>query len=190
MRFSLKEFLLIATVACLGVPAFCFATPVVKSLVLMATAAVVLRAAIRAMIEREAPQAAAIGFLLPAVVYSVLVVSSVSSGQFGRQYHELDPYTGKLPTTQLLTKPMEILWAQRSHWLDPQGKPSKSPPASNAANFGGGGLAVALTGVGWRHVENPPRGEAMAIGHCLWTLLLGYLGSKYAAHVYARRVQR
>ena len=39
----------------------------------------------------------------------------------------------------------------------------------------------------WGNLPLP--GHFMLVGHCLWALLLGYLGAKFAGHVYARRIR-
>lgn len=56
----------------------------------------------------------------------------------------------------------------------------------NMSTGRGGGFSGA-GGFGPRRVENPYRGNFMPIAHCLWTLLIGYVGMKYALFINARR---
>ncbi|MEX0586773.1 MAG: hypothetical protein WD176_09020, partial [Pirellulales bacterium] len=49
---------------------------------------------------------------------------------------------------------------------------------------GGGGLT---SSVGYS--EFPPREKFMPIGHCWWSLLLGYLGGLFAVYVHQRRMR-
>ena len=190
MRFSLREFLMIATSVSVGVPAFCFANPVIKSFVVALVGLVSIMMAVRAAVERDRNQATAMGFVIAVAIYVLAV--SVSGWD-----KEDSPYSGRLPTTMLTKFPLEAVQQQRSYWVDPDGNRSATPPplgarrASGAFGFGGGGGGFAgPVGPTWSYFSHPQQGEAMVVAHCLWALLLGYGGGKYAGHVYRQRVDR
>jgi hypothetical protein len=142
-----------------------------------------LAAVIMAVVGRGPGQARAIGFVLCVGIYGVLIWSA-QIGRGNGQNRELDPYEGRLPTTKLL-KPLFELLVVRT-WIDTfTGKevPNYNPPPED----GNPGMGFFPGAMGSR--ESPERGQFMAIGHLLWAVLFGYLGSRFAAWVAARRRQ-
>ncbi|MEM8864736.1 MAG: hypothetical protein AAGF31_04240 [Planctomycetota bacterium] len=191
MRFSLREMLLVVTIASLAVPALYFANPWVEALVAGATAVLLAGAAIRSLVCRGIRQAAAVGFVVPALLYGVALATSATHSELGGvSYREMDPYNGRLLTTKSMRYPYEWTTSQRSYYIDSGGKRTKSQPDDyDPYNAGGGGLGFGGIGGGGgpRFVGLPDRDDFMPIAHCLWTLLFGYAGMKYASWVYARR---
>jgi hypothetical protein len=122
-----------------------------------------LAAAVVAVIERWPSQARAMGFVLCVAVYALLVWSGPDYA--GNQHNsELDPYSGRLPTTKVMRPLFEALVTRQQIMM---------------SGFGGAMMTQ----------ESPDRGQFMAIGHLLWAIVLGYFGSRFAGWLYARRVR-
>ncbi len=138
---------------------------------------VVVAVAIIAFVDRGSRQAFAIGFTLTAMIY----VATVLATHTGFGALELDPYSCRLPTTKLLA-PAFTLFVQRT-WIDfSTGKevPDYVSPPSSRGGMMGVGSTVGLS-------EFPDRATFAAVGHVLWTLLLGCIGGYFARWTYARR---
>ncbi len=136
---------------------------------------IVLGIAIVAFVDRGSRQAYAIGFTLAAFSYAATVL--VTHTGFGGG--ELDPYSCNLPTTKLLA-PAYTLIVQQT-WIDSRtGKevPNYVPPKS-----GGGGMFPTFVNL---H-EFPDRRAFMAVGHVLWTLVVGCMGGYFGRLTFARR---
>lgn len=174
MRFSLRELLIVLTVACLAVPALLFAGPVVKGIAVTGVGAAMLAAAIHAAIDTGRRRALAVGFLIPAVAYAGMLLLAGSP--------EHDPYKGKFWTSKVMQQPLAWATADRSYYVDFQGKRTKQPPPAPRGG-GGGGFGGGFGGA-FAYREIPARDDLMPVAHCLWTLLFGYLGMKYAGWVF------
>lgn len=187
MGLSLRELLLLVAAVAVAVPSLLYGGPLVSGATVCAVGVVLVAMGIHVVIDRGEAQAGAIGFAIPAAIYAVLVVSSVNNSGRVREWLELDPYTGSMPTTRMLRPVMEWAWSRRSYYIDPQGNRTQQPPPPGASLMGGLRPNQPGFGGGWRSIELPHRADFMATAHALWTLLFGYLGSKYGRRLYTRR---
>lgn len=188
MRFSLREMLVAFAAVPVAFVALLYATWWSAWVVTLATAAVILLALDRALVGRGERRIRGLAFAVPAIVYATLVLWSEN-----RPNQELDPYSGRMTTSTALKTPFEWVAGKRSYFRDPTtGVVTKTQPPGtelfHGGGFGGGGVSI---GGGFpkyvEYVEVPRRQDFMTIGHCLWTLLLGYVCSRYAAWVVERR---
>lgn len=179
LRISLRELLLLLGLCAVGCAALKYAGDGWWTILSTGALLLFLAAAVTAAVDRGRPQAVATGFVLAATIYALLLYAAPRDGS--EQSRELDPYNGKLPTTRLL-KPLFEAIVSRT-WIDGNtGQEISNYDGSPSAGgfFGGMGPAVHLR-------ESPPRESFMAIGHLLWTLLLGYFGARLADYLYLRR---
>lgn len=196
MRYSLRELLIVGTVASLAVPGLLFAVVWTKWLAVAATVVVFLSALDRLWIAQGEARATAIGWVLPMLIYTGLIYVGGSDEQ--------NPWSGKLWTTKLMSAPLQQAMKPHSGYRDINtGEVHTEMPAGAAliggggGGFGGGG-SVGGGGGGQGGAPQAfvsfhrfPRSENfMPTAHCLWALLFGYTGSKYAASVYRRRARR
>ena len=174
-RFSLRELLLLLAFFAIG----CAALRYAGGLWLIGLSSSVLLlfmiAAVLAAVDRGHRQAQAIGFALCMAIYAILFWSTPVPMNV-EVNPELDPYTGRLPTSKALFPLFEAI-VKRSYHDMMTGKEVAAP--TPGPGFGG---AFSVR-------ETPDRGQFMATGHLLWTLLLGYLGSRVALWAYARRLR-
>lgn len=193
VRISLRELLVLA--AAVAVAVGCAAMQSADEMWLAVVGSGILLAfmamAVLAAVQRGARQAFAIGFVLCATIYRLLLVGS---GQ------EMDPYAGRLPTTRLLRTAYE---AVRDEWYVDAATGRRfrrrdNPAAADAARkqdalqqqLSGWTPLGALKATAYYAGEKPVRAEFMALGHALITCLAGYLGGRFAVFVYAGRVRR
>jgi hypothetical protein len=134
--------------------------------------------AIVGFVGRDEPRAAAIGFLVPVIVYAASIYAVGSS--------ELDPY-GNLPTTKLIRPAHGLI--VRQEWINAMtGEPLPDYDPTTAQSAGGsvpgmptfGGAPVGLK-------ETPDRTTFMSVAHSLLAMLLAYAGSKFAVYVHRRQ---
>lgn len=172
LRFSLRELLLLLAFVAVG----CAALRYAGGLWLLGLSSGVLLlfmgAAVLAAVDRGHRQAQAIGFALCVAIYGVLFWST-SSLMNAEQNPELDPQTGRLPTSKALAPLFEAI-VKRSYYDEMTGKETALP----APGFGGAYIR-----------ETPDRGQFMATGHLLFALMFGYLGSRLALGAYTRRTR-
>jgi hypothetical protein len=168
-RFSLRELLLLLACFAIG----CAALRYAGGLWLIGLSSSVLLlfmiAAVLAAVDRGHRQAQAIGFALCVAIYGVLFWSAPLTTNV-EQSPELDPYSGRLPTSKALAPLFEIIVKRTYHDM--------------ATGQEVAGLAAGLAIV---QREIPDRGQFMATGHLLFALAVGYLGSRVALWAYARR---
>jgi len=173
-RFSLAELLIAIGFVAISCAALKYAGEVWATCLSVGVILLFMGAAVTAVVDRGPLQARAIGLTLFMGIYGVLFWSCPTHANY-EQSTELDPYTGRLPTSKLLKPLFETLVSR--NYLDGSGK--KVGPPTPGIGFGGiGGISMS---------ESPDRGQFMAIGHLLCALLLGYLGSRVALWAYARR---
>lgn len=177
MSFSLREFFVLITAISLAVPALYFANPVSKTIVLLVTALIVVAMVIRAGVERGAKRAGCFGFAAASLVYVFLWTSAAST-----KNGEWKIFGGPLPTETVASVPLKLIQDRRIHYVDLEGvRVSQAEyDAARTAATPGSTLVV------FKRLS-PEHKDFMPIAHCLWTLLFGYLGMKYAVWVYARR---
>ena len=182
-RLSLRELLVfVALVAC-ALASLRFASDGWLQIVVGITMLVFFAMLIRAAVDRGPRQVFALGFVLVMASYGIIIMQSPGTGGVLNESREFDPWRGRLPTTRLLR------YAKRafddSKWIDDitgQEIPDYDPSSAVGPN-------IPLPGFGGVHYrEVPPREFFFPIGHCWWTLLLGYLGGRFAMFVYARRI--
>lgn len=176
LRVPLWELFLVLGMVAVGCASLKYAGEVWWIVLSSAMLAGFLAAAVVAVVGRGAMQARAIGFVLCVAIYMLLIWSAPSSNN-GTASREYDPYTGHLPTTKLLG-PLHAALSTQS-WIDS----ATGQPIPNFDPHSGIGFNVAM-------VDSLDRGQFMAIGHLLWAFLIGYLGSRLAAWIDARRQQR
>lgn len=175
LRVSLMELMAVLAAVGVGCAALKYAGDVWWTVLSAAALVGFLAAAVVAVVGRGPGQARAIGFVLCVGIYALLLWSAkVGNGQ----NRELDPYDGRLPTTKLLKPVFESLVVRT--YIDAfTGKEmtNYNPPPGTV--LGNSGTIISQ--------ETPDRGQFMAIGHLLWAVLFGYLGSRFAAWVDRRR---
>jgi hypothetical protein len=133
--------------------------------------------AIVAFVGRDALRAAAIGFLVPVIVYAASIYAGGSS--------ELDPY-GNLPTTKLIRPAFHLI--VREEWIDAMtGKPvpDYDPATDTGSRILGGYPSFAGAPVALK--ETPDRTTFMSVAHALLAMVLGYAGSRFAIYVHGRQ---
>jgi hypothetical protein len=135
-----------------------------------------LAASVAAVVGRGPLQARAIGFVLCVTTYLLLIFWSAPFNDDGTVSREFDPGTAHLPTTKLLTRVHAALSTQT--WINV----ATGQPIPRFDPHAGMGLNVVS-------VDSLDRSYFMAIGHLLWAFLIGYLGSRLAAWIDARRRQ-
>ena len=124
--------------------------------------------AIVAVVGRKELRSFAIGFLIPVVAYSAMLLSIGKS--------ELDPYAGKLPTTKLIRPAFEmIVKIEYVDFTTGEALPDYDPAAN--PGLGGGGFG----GVGIREI--PDRSTFMSLAHVILAMICGYIGAKFAVWI-------
>jgi hypothetical protein len=177
-RLSLRGLLLFVAAAAVGSAALRFANDWWLAGAVGALLITITTAAIVAVVGLGARKAGAAGFTIAAGIYLFLALL-FSAGYLPRNANpEFDPYIGRLPTTQLL-RPAFAMTV--SYWTTDlrTGEELPSKPPLNPRQL------VSFSGVLIR--ERPDRGHFMQIGHCLWAMVMGFLGSRFAQFVHGRR---
>ena len=172
-RFSLRELLLLLAFFAIGCAALRYAGELwligLSSCVLL----LFMVAAVLAAVDRGHRQAQAIGFALCMAIYGILFWSAPLTTNV-EQSLELDPYSGRLPTSKAMAPLFGVI--VKTTYYDMMTGKEIAPPTPG---IGFGGYTR----------EIPDRGQFMATAHLLWTLLLGYLGSRVALWAYAHRLR-
>lgn len=187
-RFSLRELLLLIGFVALA----CVALKYAGSIWTLALSAIALLlfmgAAVVAVVDRGRRQAAAIGLALCLAIYGIVFWSSPRDDN-PRQSRELDPYDAQLPTSKALYPLFTVM--VHGTYRDSAGNEIKDyDPSQNAGGMGSGGMfSSGGMGGGAYYHEVPERTQFMAVGHLLWALLLGCLGSRLAVWSYDRRAK-
>lgn len=180
-QFSLQELLLIVLTVAVGLAGLRFGG-LFASLLVFAAIVALMGISIVALVGRGEGQSMSIGFLLPVLAYMGMLL--VIGGR------ELDPYEGRLPTSQAM-RPLYDTFCKRQ-WIDfRSGKViADYDPLANAQNIGGAssmGGGGGFAGAPVTLFESPERDTFMALGHCLCALLFGYAGARFARIVHRRR---
>jgi hypothetical protein len=173
LRFSLREVLLVLAFVALGCAALKYAGGLWLSVLSAGVLLLFMGAAVVAAVDRGHRQAKALGFALCMAIYGILFWSAPATSP--NQNPELDPHAGSLPTSKALA-PLFSAIVKRSYHDLTTGQ-EVAPPAPPHFVFSG-------------YVqETPDRGQFMATGHLLWTVLLGYFGSRLGLWAYTRRLR-
>jgi hypothetical protein len=173
-RLSLREMLVLIAMVALAIASMKYASPAWRTCVYAITMAIFMWAAVISVIDRGPRQAFAIGMVLLMVIYGVLLINAPRRGEGNL---ELDPQRGRLPTSRAvkhLFPPMETI-----EWLDSRN--AQVLPSFDPANPPPGIRAYSVTR------RTPDQATLMAVAHCWWALLLGYVGGRFARVVYLRR---
>lgn len=195
MRLSLRELVALFTVAALAVPALYYATAVSSSVVVGAVSLITLAMLVRGVALRGPTQTSALSFAVVALLYGAALAALTTVVQQSTTWAELDPRRGSLPTTRLTAPLSDAIRAQRSYWIDPNGKRSTTPPPPGQpmAGWGGGGGAFGGGafgfGGGWQFHSHPAQENLMATAHALWALALGYAAMKHGGWLARTRDQ-
>lgn len=177
-RFSLRELLFVLGFVALACVSLKYVGVVwvllLSSLVLL----ILIGAAILTVVDRGRSQAGAIGIALTLSIYGGLLwIGPMYRNE--RENSELDPFSGKLPTSRLLG--MAFQSVMREAWFDKHGDeveaPAQLPALGNPMRYP------------MRRMV-PDRNEFMIVGHLLTALLLGYVGMRFASFAYDRRTRR
>lgn len=180
-QLSLRELLAIVLFAGLGLASL-RAGGVFASIVNFGAMVLTVCFAIIAFVGREQLRVFAIGFLIPVVAYAGIVLTVGKS--------ELDPYEGKLATSQLL-RPLFRMIA-KPIWTNtltgevvPDYNPAKDPNRGGGG-MGGGGMG-GLAGSPMGYSESPDRSTFMSLAHVLVAMMFGYAGGRFAVAVHCRQ---
>jgi hypothetical protein len=186
VRISLRSLLVLVTLVAVAIVSLVYASETWQAFVGAIAMIVFFVAVVMAVVDRGERQAFAIGVALVMSSYGVIVLNGpVSMVPNGRSQNlELDPWSGRLPTTMLLR--YVHMAVNHSYWVDSSGKelPDYDPSQNKGTGLGGGNR---FGGPMYREV--PPREMFMPIGHMWWAILLGLLGGWFARFVYLRRVR-
>jgi hypothetical protein len=163
IQVSLRELLLIVALVSVGLAslkvggllATCF---VIASLLLF------MAATITAIVDRGLRQKFAIGMVVAAGVYALVILGAAASRP---------PVT--LPMSQWLSTWYEAI-AERA-WVDSFS--GKELPGFDPDRHGLNGVRL--------ESEHPDRATFRLVGHILWAFAFGYAGGKFAQHTYAHR---
>jgi hypothetical protein len=175
-RLSLREMLLLIAMVALAIASMKYASPAWRTGVYTITMAIFMWAAVAAAVDRGPRQAFAIGMVLLMVIYGALLMNAASRRDGNL---ELDLEWGRLPTSRVmkhLFPPTETVeWLNRRNGqVLPNYDPANPPPGIRAIS---------------RTRRTPDPSTLMAIAHCWWALILGYIGGRFARVVYLRRIE-
>lgn len=193
-RFSLRELLALALIFGLTLGALRVGG-LLASALLLGGFVFFVAMTIHAFAGKGTTKAFAIGFLIPCLAYSAILLTSGN--------RELDPYSGKVPSAGLLRYLHQNLVAITYYDLQGNVITDYDPtvhmvvygggPSSFLGGFGGGGGAFGGGGGGAgmvpagktavSSIEGIERATFMLIGHGLIALFCGWIGGKYALHV-------
>lgn len=179
-RFSVRE--LLAVFLILGVALAALRIGGLLAMLLQLLGFIFLLAVIiNALVGQGNRRVFSIGFLMPCLVYTAILLASGS--------RELAPYNGEVPTSQLLGYLHQAIVGEA--YYDMQGNLVKDydPAVHDLVAMGSGGLGGGMFGSATYPknavalVESTDRATYMTIGHGLIAMLCGWIGGKYAVHV-------
>ncbi|UUO07036.1 hypothetical protein M4951_01690 [Blastopirellula sp. J2-11] len=169
MSYSLRELMVVALIAGLGLATLNAGGWLASGMIFLAMV-LLMGLAIVALVGNGIERAYAIGFVIPAICYGVLVWSGGN--------RELDPYESQLPASHLLQPLFQAM--AKTTWVDIfSGKEIPKPKAPTASSGGFLGVGVSQ-GV---PKESINRETFMKTGHLLFALAMGYAGAKFAVAV-------
>jgi len=216
-RISLRELLSLFAALAVGCASLKYANAWWQGVVIALGFIAVASAGALALVDRGKWQAFAVGFLVWALGYGVLVqscrtIAPSGDGSRTRNYEIDRPTEGRLPTTRLMSplydSVVRTMWKNvttgeevEESGLPPNAKKvmsagvniaiSREPqyvPANLQSGFAP--IPAALLGSSYTSLgPRPDQQQFMLIGHFLWALLLGYVGGKFAQFVYLRRLR-
>jgi hypothetical protein len=165
-RISLREFLTLFALVAMAIASLLYASAAFRVLVSLLTMLAYIGAVIAVIVDRGPRQAFAIGLAISMTIYAVLIIHARVAGHqnYNAELYadEVRVIKGSLPTTSILQKVLSAI----VEWKD-------DSRVRNRAD----------------EPEFPNSREIMRIGHCWWALLLGYVGGRFAAFLYTRRIR-
>jgi len=164
MQLSLREALLTFVVICFGLTALSQGGIFAYAIFLAAFFAFIAIAII-ASVGRGSQKILAVGFLIPVLTYSAIIVSTGMTN--------LDLHDGGLPINKSL-RPIRELFVAREYYDIDLGV--VIPKDSSRVTGGIGGAVGPRVGVR----ESPDRNTFMTLVHVLLATGLGYIGSKFS----------
>ncbi|EAQ79027.1 hypothetical protein [Blastopirellula marina] len=172
MSYSLRELMVVVFIAGLGLVALSAGGWLASALMFLAMV-LLIGLAIVAFVGDGSERAYAIGVVIPAICYGVLVWSG---GE-----RELDPYESRLPSSYL-HKPLfqamvKITWV---NVFSGKEIPKPKTPTALSGGFLGAGVSPGAPR------ESIDRETFMTTGHLLFALALGYAGAKFAVFIHRR----
>ena len=170
-RVSLREVLLLVSFLAVGCVALKYPNEWWWVALSSCTLLVFLTALVAVLVDRGSRQAMAIGCAVCMATYGVLVWSSAD--------REFDPYSGRLPTTQIMKPLFQAIVAVTYHDMNTGKLLADYDPSSAPTN----------APLNVYSLESPDRGQFMLISHLLWALLLAWFGARVACALYARRIR-
>ncbi|MHC2070556.1 hypothetical protein ACYFX5_24055 [Bremerella sp. T1] len=181
VQFSIAELVTVLTIGCLVVGAM-WAHEIVSNLALLVAMGIVIGNLIVIAVARNQPRTFAIGFTLAAFSYAVL--SLIVEHRIGETSEfRLDR---ELPTTKLwmeLREPITREYFYLDDKLIPESrKPTFLEDGRTVVDKDGTklGRVSSLGGSKLKIKESPSGTMFIRTGFVVWTLLLGYLGGKFA----------
>jgi hypothetical protein len=165
LRVTIRELLLVTAFVAGSLASLKYAGPVAWMVIANGAAACLMIATVVALVDRGRRQAIASGCAACLAIYLAMLSHTATSAR------------GNWATDMLLERlnaaMMTQTWIERGTGqevaYDPQWKVVGLP-----LNVGGS--------------QSPSHSHFMAVGHMLWALVFGYLGSRFAAWIYARRL--
>jgi len=178
-RISLRSLLVIVAFLALAITSLEYASDTWVVIASAVTMFVCFAMLIVAFVDRGARQAFAIGFSIVAICYWAVLVAGAQRA--GSNSIELDYSFGRLPTTAILRKLYAAV--RKTFWIDQ--KTGAVVPGYTPNTQAQGGVSAAIPTA--YMANRPKREDFMQIGHCWWTLILGYVGGQFASWIYRRR---
>lgn len=173
-QFTIRELMSVVLFAAVGIAGLTTGGVVASAIVGLAIVATTCFAIV-AFVGREQLRSFAIGFVIPVIAYAATVLSIGIT--------ELDPYAGKLPTTQLLRPAFQLI--VRKSWVNMfTGQPVPNYNPATAPSSGGGGFG-GTPPIGL--VETPDRTTFMSLAHAILAMIFGYAGAKFALWIHRRQ---
>ena len=179
-QLSLRSLLILVALVALAIVSLRFASNEWQIVTLGIAAGLLCGAIILALTSHARRRAFATGFAIAMLLYGLTVLGSMSAAGGLANKTELNPDTGRLPTTWLL-RPIFHRIATIG-WVDLRtgdGVPFSTPVIEsdpNAAHFTMG--------------ELPSREVFMTIGHLWWSIFAGLCGGTFAEWLYVRRQRK
>jgi hypothetical protein len=165
-RLSLRELFLGVLIVAMAIVSLLYASPVWHIVMGLLVLLVYTGAIIGAIVDRGPRQALAIGMVVAMTVYAATLIYACLGSDFNTEFMSGDARV-RLPTTRLLRSLYGAIVVREEIEL---------PPVEPGA-----------LGTRAGTIERPLGSSLMLVGHCWWSLLLGYAGGRFALYLYLRR---
>jgi len=168
-RLSLRELLMLVALVALAIVSLKYASLTWQGFVLSLTLLAFVAAAIAAFVDRGSRQAFALGMVVTMTIYAALLPTATLGSQLPTSYVLSMIRSGMLTRTYV-----DRQTGQPLPDYDPNNM--TTPLGVNPRAF-----------VRPRQITMPPSSQFKIIGHSWWSLLLGYVGGRFAQFLYVRR---